>query len=134
MAESEKIETTDAGFKYIRFPSGKLYSFYDAVHGADVAETAFARAISRAFKLIPDWTGEQDRASYREMDYERIEWALDSMEACLRAVREYLDKQRGIKKVEERIALMRNTAGRTPEEAAEFRRKADQLESKLKGN
>lgn len=128
----EKVIESDGGFKYLRMPSGKLYSFEEAIHQADLAETAFARAISRAFRLRPDWPGEPDRAAYREDDFERIEWALESMEAYLTSAREYLDEQRGVKTQEERIALLRNTSGRTPEEAEAFRKKADELEGKLR--
>jgi hypothetical protein len=109
-------------------PSGKMYSFAHVMHQADLAEHAFARAISRAFKLRPDWPGEPDRAAYREMDLEQIEWALDSMDAYLHAVREHLEKERGVKSREERIALLRNVSGRTPEEAEAFLKKADELE------
>lgn len=114
-------------------PSGKLYSFADAIHAADLAQGAFARAISRAFKLRPDWTGEADRAVYREMDFERIEWALEGMEAYIASARAFLAEQRDAKSQEDRIAALRNVAGRTPEEAAAFLRKADELERKLKG-
>jgi hypothetical protein len=62
------------------------------------------------------------------MDLEQIEWALDSMDAYLHAVREHLEKERGVKSREERIALLRNVSGRTPEEAEAFLKKADELE------
>jgi hypothetical protein len=106
MRDSDKIieSASGSGFKYIQMPSGKLYSFNDAIHAADVAQTAFARAISRAFDLLPDWPDEPDRASYRDMDYEQIEWALESMESYLAAAREHLVKQRGVKSREDRIA------------------------------
>lgn len=132
MMKREKIVEGSGGFKYLHMPSGKVYSFQDAIHAADLAEGAFARAISRAFKLRPDWTGESDRAAYREDDLERIEWALEGMEAYLASVREYLDKQRGVKSKEDRIALLRNTTGRKPEEAKLFLKKADELEQELK--
>lgn len=47
------------------------------------------------------------------------------------AVRTHLDELRGNVTKRERIALLRNTDGRTPEEAAAFRRKADELEQAL---
>lgn len=128
--QEEKIEESN-GFKYIRMPSGKMYSFAHVIHQAGLAEHAFARAISRAFKLRPDWPGEPDRAAYLEMDLERIEWALDRMDAYLHAAREHLDKVRGVKSQEERIALLRNTTGRTPEEAEAFLKKADELEQRI---
>jgi hypothetical protein len=128
----DNIFESDGGLKYIRMPSGKLYSFGDAIRGADVAETAFARAISRAFKLLSDWPDEPERAAYRDMDYEEIEWALESMESYIAAAREHLDEQRGVKSQEDRIALLRNTTGRTPEEAETYRKKADELERKIK--
>jgi hypothetical protein len=134
MPDRDKIidSPSGGGFKYIQMPSGKLYSFGDAIHAADLAETAFARAIHRAFELRSDWPGQPERAAYIEMDYESIEWALDSMESYIVAARERLDKERGVKSQEERIALLRNTSGRTPEEAEAFQKKADELERKLK--
>jgi hypothetical protein len=125
--ENDTIEERN-GFKYLRTPSGKLYTFNDMIHKADLAEHAFARAIARAFKLRPDWPGEPERATYRAMDLEQIEWALESMEAYIAAAREHLEKERGIKSREERIALLRNVSGRTPEEAEAFLKKADELE------
>ena len=67
----------------------------------------------------------------REYELELFEWELDNIETWLDAVREELEKQSGRLRVEERIALLRKTDGRTPEEAEAFRRKADQLEQNM---
>lgn len=108
------------GYKYIRLKSGRLLTFWDAIEAADRADTDLVRAVSRALKLAThDW------------DLERIEWFIDGLESWIGAVRGELEKRRGTKTQEERIALLRNTTGRTPEEAEAFRRKADELEARL---
>lgn len=117
----ERVETV-RGIKFIRLKSGRLLSFWDAMDAADNADSDLVRAVSRAFKLAAhDW------------DLERIEWFIDTIESWTGAVREELEKRRGVKTKEERIALLRNTNGRTPEEAEAFHRKADELEEQLHG-
>jgi hypothetical protein len=46
-------------------------------------------------------------------------------------MRHHLEKERQDKAKRERIAAMRNTLGRTPEEAEMYLRKADKLEAEL---
>lgn len=128
---ADRIIEGSSGFKYIRMPSGKLYSFTEAIHQAGVAETAFARAIHRAFELLPGWPDEPEREAYRDMDYESIESALESMESYIAAARERLDKERGVKSQEDRIAKLRQVTGRTPEETEAFQKKADELQARL---
>lgn len=124
MRESTRYERVETirGHKYVRLKSGRLLTYWDAMDAADRADSDLVRAVSRAFKLAAgDW------------DLERIEWFIDSLESWTGAVREELEKRRGVKTQEERIALLRNTNGRTPEEAEAFLRKADQLEEQLHG-
>lgn len=108
------------GFKFIKLKSGRFITFWDALNQAKAADTDLSRAVSRAFKLADsDW------------DLERLEWLVWDPESYTSALRETIDKRVGVKTQEERIALLRNTTGRTPEEAAEFNRKADELEQRL---
>lgn len=116
----ERVEEL-RGYRYIRLKSGRRISFWDAIRAAEVAETDLGRAVSRVFKLVDD-----------DYDLERLEWFVENLERYLGAIRREIEKRRGVKTQEERIALLRNTSGRTPEEAVVFRRKADELERRLK--
>ena len=55
-------------------------------------------------------------------------WALDDLRTLLRLMEEeYAKRDAGIRS-NERIRQLRNVRGRTPEEAAAYRAKADELE------
>lgn len=108
------------GFKYIRLKSGRMITFWDCIEAAESAHTDMVRAVSRAFKLARD-----------DDDLERIEWFIDHLEEYSTALRRHMIKQRGKLSKRDRIKRLRNTHGRTPEEAELFKRKADQLERKL---
>lgn len=116
----ERVEER-RGYKFIRLKSGRLLSFWEAVRAAEQADTALARAVSRAFKLADD-----------EYDLERLEWLIENLERYVHAIQKEIEKRRGVKTQEERIALLRNTSGRTPEEAKAFHRKADEIERRLR--
>jgi hypothetical protein len=121
----DKIESRN-GFKYIRLPSGRLLGWLDAMREAERARTALSTAVSRCFKLL-----NEDR-EIAEWDLERIEWFIDNLDSYTGAIRKEIERRRGTQKVEERIALLRNVDGRTPDEAEEFLRKADELERRLR--
>lgn len=107
------------GHRYIRIKSGRLIGFWDAVRELEAAHTGLYRGFSRAFKLADEY------------GLEVLEHRIERVEEHMAALRGYLDKCRGDQTKRERIAALRNTKGRTPEEAAAFRRKADQLEAAL---
>jgi hypothetical protein len=115
----ERVEES-RGFKFIRLKSGRLLSFWEAIRAAERANTSLARAVSRAFKLADD-----------DYDLERLRWLIENLEAYVGAIRKELDKRQGVKSQKERIALLRNTAGRSPKEARAFNSKADELERRL---
>lgn len=116
-------------FKYIRMPrSGKLLSFYDLVEKAQTDLRGLARDVSRSFKTIN--THDQE---YLASDLERIEWLLDDVEEWAKRVRDHLANEHGRVRRRERIAQLRNIAGRTPEEAEAFLAKADELERRERG-
>lgn len=115
----EKVETIH-GHKYIRLGSGRLITFWNTLDAAERTHTTFVRHFSRAFKLADG-----------EYDLEAIEWRLDKFETYIGAVRKHLEELRGKQSKRDRIALLRNTTGRTPEEAAAYLAKADQLEKEL---
>lgn len=114
------------GHKFIRLDSGRLLTFWDAMTQVERAHTALGTAISRCFKLL---SSDRDVGDY---DLERLEWKIDLLDSHIGAIRAEIAKRRSVQSKEERIALLRNTEGRTPEEAAEFNKKADELERRLK--
>lgn len=122
MRDSTRYERVEEahGFKYILLKSGRKFTFWNAIDASERAESDLVRAVSRCFKLAGDgW------------DLERLEWRIDRLEEYVGAVRAEIEKRRGQQSQRERIALLRNTTGRTEEEAAAFRAKADELEARL---
>jgi hypothetical protein len=109
------------GFKFVELKSGRLVGFWDLMGNAQSAHTDLGRAVTRLLKVIED-----------DWDLERLEWFVDHLATHVGAIRAEIEKRRGVKTQEERIALLRNTTGRTPAEAAQFLRKADELERKLR--
>lgn len=116
----ERVEERN-GYKFIRLKSGRIMSFWDAHTDAERARTDLGRAVSRMFKLAPD----------EEFDVERLDWFIENLEDYARHLRAEMDKTHGARSAKERIALLRNVEGRTPDEAEAFRRKADELEQRL---
>jgi hypothetical protein len=108
------------GFKYIKLKSGRFVTFWNMIDAAESAHTDLARAISRAFKLVDN-----------DYDLERLQWFVEEAHTYLHHLEKEIEKRRGVKTQQERIALLRNTTGRTPEEAEAYRRKADQLEAEM---
>jgi hypothetical protein len=117
-SQYEKAEGLD--HKFIRLASGRLITFWDSIRMVDAAINQLGRELSRAFKLASS-----------EYDLESVEQRLDRIEERHRALREHLKRLRAVEAQRVKIAALRNTAGRTPEEAAAFLRKADELESQL---
>jgi hypothetical protein len=66
-----------------------------------------------------------------EWDWERIEQFIDEVEVFVETFRKEIKKHRVQRSKTEKIQALRNVQGRTPEEAAAFRAKADALEAKL---
>ena len=116
----ERVTVTN-GLKFLKLKSGRFVSFWNMLDAAESAHTDLARCLSRAFKLAGD-----------DYDLERLEWFVERLEGHTHALRHEIEKRRGIKTREERIALLRNTSGRTPEEAAAYRAKADALEAAMR--
>lgn len=118
----EKVQEI-RGFKFIQLKGGRRVSYWDMRKAAERADSNLIRAISRCLKL-------QDR----DYELEDLEWYIRGLHEWVHAVEAEVRKRQGGKTVEERIALLRNTDGRTPEEAAMFEAKADELEQRLKAS
>lgn len=116
-----KVQTIN-GTRYMKLDTGRLVFFPNALREAEAGERKIERWLSRAVRLIGD--------EYGDLDEEQIEWFLDDLERLVATHREEAEKRTGRRSVQERIALLRNTSGRTPEEAEEFHRKADELEER----
>lgn len=127
--EQEPVHKLDSGLKYVQLPSRRVM-FWDALDDARKAWTPLRRHVNRAFTLITD-PDPNDDLDMHEYDLERLEWFIDDLNNWTAAIRKEIDERRGTLKVQERIALLRNTSGRTPEEAAAFLAKADQLEKEM---
>lgn len=108
------------GFRYIKLKSGRLLDYWSAHTDAERGFHALARGVSRAFKLADD-----------DYDLERLGWLIENVQMYCDSAMAEIDKQRGVKTQEERIALLRNVTGREPGEAEAFLRKADELERRM---
>lgn len=120
----ERVEEI-RGYKYIRLKGqgrkpGRLIGFWDAMRAAEAAHTDLGRAVSRVFKLAAD-----------DWDLERLESFVWNLESDIAAIRKEIERRQGVKTQRERIAALRLTTGRSPEEAAIFHAKADELEARL---
>lgn len=123
----EKVEAMDSGFKFLTLKSGRRVMFHQAKWEVDKALTPLFRWTSRMFKLI------SDNPEFSESEWEQLDWKLFEIESWIKAVRSHYEEVHGVAKEERskkaRIAALRQIAGRTPEEAEMFLKKADELES-----
>lgn len=115
----ERVEEI-SGHKYIVNKAGNRISFWDSIKAFDSAETAMHTSMQRMFKL----EGQYDR--------DWIVRRITSIEDWLNALRAHLKNLEELDEMRTKIANLRNVDGRTANEAAEFLRKADQLEVKLR--
>lgn len=115
----ERVEES-MGRKFVTLKTGRTMFFWDMMTRADRDFTAYARAVARCFKLVNT-----------DFDLERLEQRVEHLEEYAAALREEIKKRYKYKSKKERIAALRNVEGRTPEEAAAFLRKADELERKM---
>lgn len=119
-SEYEKIHVGHGGFKHLRLRSGRRVTFLDAEREMKDARQSLVRWTSRAFKLATqDW------------DEESLRWFIDDMETLVAAWKAEIEKRAGVATKKERIAQLREVAGRTDEERAIYLAKADELEREL---
>lgn len=121
------------GHHYVKLKGGRLATFWDMLLHAERARTDLSRSVARAFDLAV--AADSERAPddvLRGYNMESLERFIDGIEEYVDAVRDAITKQRGTQSQEERIALLRNTKGRSEAEAAAYLRKADQLEDAMR--
>lgn len=127
--DPDEFHETDNGFPYVQLPSRTVFT-WDAIDDAKKAWTPMRRHITRAFNLAR----RTKDMEMREYDLERLSWFVDDIERWAALLRKEIDQLRGPDLTRRRrIELLRNTSGRTPEEAAAFKAKADQLEQEMDG-
>ena len=119
----EKVEEDGRGFKWITLRSGRKVSWFNAKDEVDRGMTPVVRWMSRLFKLAPN----------EEWAWDDIDRTVYYWETLAAAYREEIDKHVKHKTKEQRIAQLREVAGREPEEAALYLAKADQLEKEMNG-
>jgi len=122
MSRAEEQVVTVRGVKFIRLKSGRHVSFYDAKREAKSGLTILWRSVARMGAVAQPFDGDFD------IDWEQIEWMLDDVQAFVNLWRKEVEKRTGQRTRQERIDHLRLVAGRTPEEAALYRAKADELE------
>jgi hypothetical protein len=122
----DDIREGDNGFRWAQLPKRRVF-FWNAIDDADKAWTPLHRHMRRAFNLV-----NRKDLEMRTYDLERLEMLIDQLEAWTSRLREEINQLRGpdLSK-RKRIELLRNTKGRTPEEAAAFNAKADKLEQEM---
>ena len=120
----ERVEEKQGPFqrkrKYIKIQSGREVDFAKAIWEADDNFSSLIRWMTRAQKLPND-----------EDDDIALETIIERLAVWVEAWRGELEKRTGQKEEREVIELLRNVAGRTPEEAKLYLAKADEKERKL---
>ena len=122
----EKPEEGSTGHRFITLKSGRVVSFLDAQREAEDHLASLYRWELRMEKLA-----DVKDKDLNEWYWEQVEWFIDKVDALVGYSRDEIKKHNTRKSKEERIAALRNVTGRSPEEAAAFLAKADQLEKEL---
>lgn len=122
----EKRENDGYTFRYWRSPKGKVYTNFDCERRFESAIWAVGRWFGRTVRTR---TTSPDAEANRD-DLRTVRWKLDKLSEHVFMMQAQLDELEGIDRTQERIAQLRQVAGRTPEETAAFLAKADQLEGK----
>lgn len=120
----EKVEETTGifgGVRLITLKSGRKVSFWEAEREQQSSLSDLQRWMSRMGKL----------AEGEEFLEDALERRVDEVEEWVKAWRRELEKRAERERTREKIAALRDTTGRTPEEAALYAKKADQLEARL---
>jgi hypothetical protein len=110
-------------FKWLVTERGTRYSNLDCIQRTEAAIRGVSRWFARTVRTRTEWANR----SWRVDDLERIRWMLENMAAYIESASAELDRLQGVDRQAERIAALRNVSGRTPEEAALYLAKADEL-------
>jgi hypothetical protein len=116
----ERVETDSLGHKYITLGTGRQVIFYDAEKKASKHLTDLAR-----------WVRRMGMLTEREYQETSLLATVERMEAMAQHWRREMERRQGVATKRQRIAALRDVRGRTPEEAAVYLAKADELEKQL---
>lgn len=111
-------------FRYWRSPKGKVYTNFDCERRFESAIWAVSRWFARTVRTR---TTSPDAEANRD-DLRTVRWKLDKLSEHVLMMQAQLDDLEGVDRTQERITQLRQIAGRTPEEAAAYLAKADELE------
>jgi hypothetical protein len=128
MYEYDRIETREiehGTFKWLVTDRGR-YSHDECERRLRTAVRGMQRWFGRSFRTLTDWKDKD----MRDHEVQHLRNILDDMMTYAEVVQQELDRIEGVNRKSERIAALRNVAGRTPEEAEAFIRKAEELEGK----
>lgn len=115
-------------YRYIKLSStGRTFSFEDSKKQVEKGLNMITRWMGRIVQIVPN-TDDRDLNDYY---WEQIEDYCDRLRIIADRWMEEVAKHRKVRTKEERIKALRNTTGRTEEEAALFLAKADELEKEL---
>jgi hypothetical protein len=105
---------------------GQEYPHYECERRLKTAIRATMRWFSRTLQTLTVW----DDKDMNDHELQRMRYTLDDLAMYVEAVQRELDRIEGVNRSAERIKALRNVAGRTPEEAAAFLKKAEELETR----
>lgn len=113
-------------FKFLVTERGQEYSHDECERRLRTAVRGTQRWFSRSLRTLTDWNDKD----MRDYEIQRLRRVLEDMTMYAEAVQQALDKIEGVNRQSERADKLRNIAGRTPEEAAAFLAKAEELDRK----
>jgi len=121
MSDGRIIERTadDFTFRYYESAAGKRYTHYECERRLDAAKNAMERWFSRTLRT---------RTTPCDTDLQHLRWIADDIAEYGATVQRELDRLEGVDRKAERIKMLRSVEGRTPEEAAVYLAKADELD------
>lgn len=125
MADGRIIGRPSGGytFRYYESKGGKRYTHHDCERRLEAAQAAMERWFSRAIRTLTTQGNAEDR-----YELERLRYVADDIAEYAAVIQREIDRLEGVDRRAERVRALRSVEGRTPEEAAVYLAKADQLE------
>jgi Lon protease-like protein len=121
----EERELEHGTVKYFVTDAGQKYTHYECERRLQAAIRATSRWFSRTIRTMTVWKDADMNAS----EIRDLRWILGDMANYVEVVSRELDRIEGVNRSAERVAALRSIKGRTPEEAALFLAKADEIEA-----
>lgn len=103
---------------------GRHYTHHECKRRLGSAAHDVMRWFSRAVRTRSEW----NEADMRAADLRDLRLVLDDLASYVEIAQRELDRIEGVDRTAERVKALRQIEGRTPDEAAAFLAKADQIE------